>query len=1645
MAFTYDNLGLCRHWSESTPASILKWHNRAVMNENFTSEWQAREQAICLSNEIMSSSSTSPSWLCPSSSHAGDMPVFDHVQLPWPRKKVHLRVGFAEDLEMWLGTEDSLKMYKIIVPIEIGASGCTPWSTPLSHEAASSSQRTNVAATTDSSGTIRTFDMRSSPSWASAVFDLLNREGQVEEEEEGPVVFVTSYYISHAHHRFHDQPRVLRFDMEFLEWERDVRFIWEDLEDPSSPVDLIFIRPEPPHAAFRGTAATVIVHQHFDATRSACLISTVHIMDPDTRFRESAHSVELRLQPARVLQLAEVDQVCAQRQQEGAGPCTIHIGHHIQDPQQDIATFHGLGIQIRVPSRLTPQEAEQNLVTRLQRQRRHRQAHVWDPHTSDPEPEGDHPAANDQDETPEDATWFMARRPVAARNVPHPATSSSSTSSTGTSHSSFVSKDMRRVVIFTIDGRAQPVMLSWTDAREHHSTVATAFGIEPAAVARLHFVAHRPRDLVRVGLQCFLLQTTSQPRPSEFLRLVLIDMEIFETQSLQPFAFRRLAKWMPKTINRRSVFRLLELETQLQASEERCLLWHNHVTIENTQTVPLQLEDGDYIQIYIGDKPPSLSCGSEIDSDVTLNNDDSEQHHEQLQDSENFELFQTHLNTASKMWQLLAKDLQIEEHKTAPHHERPAPTRIAAQDDVHNAERPIRNLRIHPDDHRYFERLFNENSLIECEEEGPIAYLETWYIHHQTARSCLQSRAVRLRHDTTNWIEDIVEPWTEEIDQALDITIHVVRPQPPCTNMECVLAHLIVEQSSARDHTVGLLTIQEPQRHSIFLQHCAFSLPTLMSRDMVLRQAGRQEQCQQRLCSVSLRNIPFGLVDWDEIPRAACLFIEIPSSSATFFAPAHQDRFDAMELMQQSTTRWNRQNQHRDNPDQHGISMPSSGSRCEGFAFNPDAPIFDPSAPNIATAPENIQELHFHWMRSVSEWEGGTAHSALVLTWFVDQYRQGQHICLQPRPVRLHADFRQWTEQLRSAWPDRSLPGAPVMIHVVTPPPPHLQADIAAHVIIVQNPQDEVSTMLLTGYDSSITTLGPFMQMAITTQENLVLDPVLMLIGLGGRCLLPDAPMTCTAWYNRYPVYLGRPFPIRDGYGIVLQLSPRQTQQSTSSGTVLLQTNLQILRNPQIDDTTHTPCERQTADAVAHAQRPQVGSDAFSDIFPAIGQKRCQDWNDPRGRTLIQVVYAPTDPNDVPPPTLLEMNEIYSAHDVAEELRSWGFNYRVFLCGEHDVVFAHPLEGQTDERIYIYCNTNTDADEPVFTHHTRQILPEHQHMRFLYTKGFRKAVVMQQESWTPQLTCVHFSDVRPEQESNQRASRLRTPWPAAQPCGPVNACMIDIEHLEHHENLQCQLVFDVDELHEFLAADNSHILWKDYHQFELPSFIREALDQCRSVDRIDRYVIFTDGSSQTCHKHKPPLWIAENDISDSWAFAVFAEQYGTQPDEPSTLEFLGWSCQTVLYDMDAAHSIGTSRTGSDASETEALFWAGLWRLSRNDVVPTVFVSDSRLVGDQAAGRCGSTIKDMPYYNLRAVFQALHAGIPGQGLQVVHVRSHTGDPFNELVDWIAKREPHESQYLPRQAVNMRTFQSILRHLWIATAQTSDVPVLTKTGY
>ena len=143
--------------------------------------------------------------------------------------------------------------------------------------------------------------------------------------------------------------------------------------------------------------------------------------------------------------------------------------------------------------------------------------------------------------------------------------------------------------------------------------------------------------------------------------------------------------------------------------------------------------------------------------------------------------------------------------------------------------------------------------------------------------------------------------------------------------------------------------------------------------------------------------------------------------------------------------------------------------------------------------------------------------------------------------------------------------------------------------------------------------------------------------------------------------------------------------------------------------------------------------------------------------------------------------------------------------------------------------------------------------------------------------------------------------------------------------------------------------------------------------------------------------------------------------------------------MSAHHTLGLM-----PQKPRALLWSALWRLSQNHRLPTVFVSDSQLVGGQASGLVGSNSFSDPYRHLRAAFQALEATLPGDYLRIAHTRSHAGEPFNELVDHFAKLEAKNSLYLPRQEVNMRTFGSILSILWLILSQDKDVPRLCQGG-
>ena len=241
-----------------------------------------------------------------------------------------------------------------------------------------------------------------------------------------------------------------------------------------------------------------------------------------------------------------------------------------------------------------------------------------------------------------------------------------------------------------------------------------------------HYVSHRPADLLQANLQCLLVQTTLDQPISPFLRLVLVDIEFYGSGELKPFAFRRLAKWLPHTINRRSIFRMLDLEDHYDDHFDRCHLWHNHRVIDSAQIIPLRLMDGDYIKLYIGDSPDSSSCPSASSlSDEAPTNESWHPDEEQVPEDELSSASQILTEPQTSMLRVHASDVR-------------APHLVSSDDPARRPANPGGQVSFHSEDLQRFRRLFASHSITECEDEGPIAYVDSWPIHHQQHRDCAE-------------------------------------------------------------------------------------------------------------------------------------------------------------------------------------------------------------------------------------------------------------------------------------------------------------------------------------------------------------------------------------------------------------------------------------------------------------------------------------------------------------------------------------------------------------------------------------------------------------------------------------------------------------------------------------------------------------------------------------------------------------------------------------------------------------------------------------------------------------------------------------------------------------------------------------------
>ena len=410
------------------------------------------------------------------------------------------------------------------------------------------------------------------------------------------------------------------------------------------------------------------------------------------------------------------------------------------------------------------------------------------------------------------------------------------------------------------------------------------------------------------------------------------------------------------------------------------------------------------------------------------------------------------------------------------------------------------------------------------------------------------------------------------------------------------------------------------------------------------------------------------------------------------------------------------------------------------------------------------------------------------------------------------------------------------------------------------------------------------------------------------------------------------------------------------------------------------------------------------------------------------------------------------------------FQYRLFLtdadapqihaelhagCGNHgfwcheELHIAVLLEGWSNPSPVRYLYVDTGGPPFHYTYHEvlRQERSDIDHLRSLHRSGYHRAVVLNIQ-WFEEthIGIVHFKNQSPG--FPKAPERLATPWPEQQTCPSSEQPIYNtVQYDLHTPTCAWSTGITHQHLRAFFESDLD-ILCTSAEGLELPTHVHQALRQCVPLERLDRLLICTDGSSQPEHRRRPPERADLEGHGDTWVFVVLGEQYADEGH--SKIAFLGWTAQPVLHTSDSAHFIGSNVIGSEAAEREALFWSGLWRLALNSNLPTVFCSDSRTAGRQAAGIDGSKMQDESFLNLRAVFQCLEGSL-SESLHVQHVRGHSSDPWNDFADLVAKHERNKSFYLSRQAIDMRSWSPALKHLWPHVTPNVGLPAFTGTAF
>ena len=559
----------------------LKWTHSVVKRRGFTSEWKAQIVAMDLAYDMGFND------------RGHSVPAPSCKELSSGRASSAFCTRFNDDVTLFIGPDDEILMHQFSVPHHRLSECCrTPWKVhqvssqfplgePLSEVAVlisrSCGPRRHSSTTMSADQRVENevlpnrdtpqYPLRTGQSvvnedWWQELVRLYDRHGCTEFLEEGPIIYVNTWYLHGVHLRRNDQARPVRLDCEWQMWPELLREAWRDRIDHDAPLEIGLVVPSPPASVFQGHVAHLILQQAM-LDEPTGIVSGIFRSSRRDVIAQSAQVLPVVLLSDDMIAAVPAQLQCLNRE------CHIFAG--------------GTPLLHEHPRRATPFSS---VVVEV------------------------FPVPEDE----EDFASFMAAgstsrsRPTqgSLAALPHVARQEEAQHEDLESESSSEeSEDLiwRYSKIFSVHQPPVEAPLHQTHERLKHMQVARAVGFRRNELLAVYDIPTPPQDL-RQAQQAGVLARHADDLPEGSHHcFVLVDTEFHPIDPNEDFVRVRSPIYMPQFVTRGMLLRAMDVARYCDYVHDRCMVWHNDELFPPLPRYHLRLRHGDYLKIVL--PPPN--------------------------------------------------------------------------------------------------------------------------------------------------------------------------------------------------------------------------------------------------------------------------------------------------------------------------------------------------------------------------------------------------------------------------------------------------------------------------------------------------------------------------------------------------------------------------------------------------------------------------------------------------------------------------------------------------------------------------------------------------------------------------------------------------------------------------------------------------------------------------------------------------------------------------------------------------------------------------------------------------------------------------------------------------------------------------------